>query len=69
VRKYLAILAIIAAFIIYAGVSLWTLTNINHQFISDIDIYLRAGNRILRSEDPYQPFSVGTSFVYPPVAL
>lgn len=69
VRKYLAILAIIAAFIIYAGVSLWTLTNINHQFISDIDIYLRAGNKILRSEDPYQPFSLGTSFVYPPAAL
>gem|GEM_PF-5144718 len=50
-------------------IALWVQTNINYRFNSDLGIYLRAGQKVLQKENPYQPFEIGKSFIYPPTAL
>jgi hypothetical protein len=55
--------------ILYVAVALWVQTNVNPRFPSDIGIYLDAGDKTFEHENPYQPFKIGASFVYPPPAL
>jgi alpha-1,2-mannosyltransferase len=65
----LKIITIAALVILYVYVALWAQTNLNPRFPSDIGIYLQAGKRTLQDVNPYQPFEIGASFVYPPSAL
>jgi hypothetical protein len=50
-------------------VSLWVQHNYNTQLPSDLDIYLFAGQKAVHGLNPYWPFNIGSSFVYPPTAL
>ncbi|NNJ10180.1 DUF2029 domain-containing protein [Chloroflexales bacterium ZM16-3] len=58
--------AIVALFLSSA---IWTQVEVIPGMPSDLVIYLRAATRSLADGDPYQPFHIGTSYVYPPPAL
>ncbi len=49
--------------------TLWVQFKVNTHLPSDIHIYLDAGYRALNNQNPYQPFEIGSSFIYPPTAL
>ena len=49
--------------------TLWVQFKVNTHLHSDIHIYLDAGYRALNNQNPYQPFEIGSSFIYPPTAL
>lgn len=55
--------------IAYVAAGLWTQVRYTSRLINDFDIYLGAGQKIMAGLDPYQPFEIGASFVYPPTAL
>ena len=42
---------------------------LNRRLPSDAPIFFEASRRAAAGANPYEPFSVGTSFVYPPTAL
>jgi Glycosyltransferase family 87 len=67
--KKVKILIFGLGFLFYAFFGVWNQVNINPKFPSDIGIYLHAGEKALQGGDPYAPFGIGASFVYPPVAL
>jgi hypothetical protein len=48
---------------------LWVQVNINAHLPMDTHIYLDAGYKALNNQNPYQPFEIGSSFIYPPTAL
>lgn len=60
---------IATAWIVYIGLALWTQSQVNPQFTSDVGIYIDAGQRSMSGLNPYAQFKIGTSFVYPPIAL
>lgn len=51
-------------------VSWWTYRfATSHLPVRDLSIYLEAGRKVLQGADPYQPASIGSGFIYTPVAL
>ena len=56
---------------LYVAVGVWTqlAVNANGYIAFDLGIYLKAAGSAMHGIDPYQPFKIGTSFVYPPPAL
>jgi hypothetical protein len=68
-RRLLTLSGLAVALGTYIAVALWTQIVVNPRFVSDIDIYLRAGQKALQAQNAYQPFEIGKSFVYPPPAL
>jgi alpha-1,2-mannosyltransferase len=53
----------------YAGAAIVCGAMLDRQMPNDLDIYLAAALRAVRGEDAYQPFGIGSSFIYPPTAL
>lgn len=49
--------------------TLWVQIKVNTHLPRDIHIYLDAGYEALNNQNPYQPFEIGSSFIYPPTAL
>ena len=49
--------------------TLWVQFKVNTHLPSDIHIYLDAGYGAVNNQNPYQPFEIGSSFIYPPTAL
>lgn len=49
--------------------TLWVQVKINSHLPTDIPIYLYAGYEALNNQNAYQPFEIGSSFIYPPTAL
>lgn len=49
--------------------ALWVQVKINSHLPTDIPIYLYAGYEALNNQNAYQPFEIGSSFIYPPTAL
>ncbi len=68
---YLFGLAATIYFAYYVYWGLWTQVSVTMtaNYSLDLGIYLDAARRAMAGTDPYQPFSVGRSFVYPPSAL
>ncbi len=54
---------------LFGGLALWNQIVVHPGLASDFGIYLEAAARADQGGDPYQPFLIGRSFVYPPVAL
>ncbi len=48
---------------------LWPLRFVFPLLPSDLEIFLAAARELLAGGDPYQPFLIGASFVYPPTAF
>ncbi|MBX0327903.1 DUF2029 domain-containing protein [Oscillochloris sp. ZM17-4] len=66
VRVMAARAAMVAIFLVAA---IWTQVVVVPGLASDLVVYLRAAARSLSGGDPYQPFLIGASYVYPPPAL
>ncbi|NCC36328.1 MAG: DUF2029 domain-containing protein, partial [Chloroflexia bacterium] len=48
---------------------IWTVTIVNPEFTSDLGIYLAATRDALAGGNPYEPFVIGVSYIYPPASL
>jgi Glycosyltransferase family 87 len=68
-NQTLTLAAVGGCLILYAGLAAWTQININPYVNPDIDIFLNAGHKAVQGLNPYQPFEIGQSFIYPPPAL
>jgi len=68
-NQILVFVAIGGCLALYGGLAVWTQTNINPYVNPDIDIFLKAGQKAVQGLNPYQPFEIGQSFIYPPPAL
>jgi hypothetical protein len=54
---------------IFVAGTLWPLLFVLPTLPSDFQIYLDATRKFFRGGNPYQPFLIGASFIYPPTAL
>lgn len=54
---------------LFLSAAVWTQIVLVPRLASDLVIYLRAASRAFAGSDPYQPFLIGVSYVYPPPAL
>ena len=68
-RRWLRTILLSGVLIVYAAAGIWTQLHFTSRLPSDLDIYLNSGHKALAGLDPYQPYQIGASFVYPPVAL
>jgi hypothetical protein len=68
-RRWLRTVLLSGALIVYGAAGIWTQLHFTSRLPSDLDIYLNSGHKALAGLDPYQPYQIGASFVYPPVAL
>ncbi|WP_129671422.1 glycosyltransferase family 87 protein [Candidatus Chloroploca sp. Khr17] len=48
---------------------IWNVTMVNPEFTSDLGIYLAATRDALAGGNPYEPFVIGVSYIYPPASL
>ncbi len=58
-----------AGAVLYAAAAVWNQVRVNPGFPSDVAIYFDAVRKASGGGDPYSPFRIGSSFVYPPPAL
>jgi hypothetical protein len=54
---------------LFLGAAVWAQLVVVPGLASDLAIYMQASARALSGADPYQPFLIGVSYVYPPPAL
>ncbi|NTV64412.1 MAG: DUF2029 domain-containing protein [Oscillochloris sp.] len=59
----------IALIVFFLWATAWTQAVVIPGLDSDFGIYLDAAARALAGDDPYQPFLIGESYVYPPPVL
>ncbi len=69
IRRALAFGLLPLGVILYFFFSRWSEANVSPTLPLDLQIYLDAARRAWSGANPYQPFDIGTSWVYPPSAL
>jgi hypothetical protein len=62
-------LGLVLGAVLYAALAVWNQVRVNPGFPSDAAIYFDAVHKASEGKDPYHPFHIGPSFVYPPPAL
>ncbi len=68
-RRRAALLALGVALYVAAGIAVHAVVNRRLRPDGDALVYLDAARRARAGGNPYEPFAIGTSFIYPPAAL